>query len=158
MAAIAQRQGRDADATGWYQKVLEIEPRNTIAQSAITSVQMNAASSNLAANDLVGAESRIKNMLAQQPEAANLHAALGNLFAAQNQWASAQEAYFNASRFAPNNADYVFNLAVSLDQLGKPSLALTQYRHALDLLNNSGAASPDRAQLEARIQALEASK
>lgn len=158
MAAIAQRQGRDADATGWYQKVLEIEPRNTIAQSAITSVQMNAASSNLAATDLVGAESRIKNMLAQQPEAANLHAALGNLFAAQNQWASAQEAYFNASRFAPNNADYVFNLAVSLDQLGKPSLALAQYRHALDLLNNSGAASPDRAQLEARIQALEASK
>lgn len=158
MAAIAQRQGRDADATGWYQKVLEIEPRNTIAQSAITSVQMNAAGSNLAATDLVGAESRIKNMLAQQPEAANLHAALGNLFAAQNQWASAQEAYFNASRFAPNNADYVFNLAVSLDQLGKPNLALAQYQRALDLLNSTGAASPDRAQLEARIQALEASK
>jgi len=28
----------------------------------------------------------------------------------------------------------------------------------LDLLNNSGAASPDRAQLEARIQVLEAAK
>lgn len=156
MAAIAQRQGRDADANGWYQKVLEIEPRNAIAQSAIANAQMNAnlASSNSAGTDLVGTESRIKNMLAQHPEAANLHAALGNLFAAQNQWPLAQDAYFNASRFAPNSADYAFNLAVSLDQLGKSGLALAQYQRALDLLNSSGASSPDRAQLEARINAL----
>lgn len=147
MAAIAQRQGRDADAAGWYQKVLEIEPRNTIAQSAIISPQANA--------DVVGTESRIKNMLAQQPEAANLHAALGNLYAEQNQWASAQDAYFNASRFAPNSADYAFNLAISLDQLGKSNLALKQYQRALDLLNTSGASSPDRTQLEARIKALQ---
>src|SRR5450830_860179 len=92
MAAIAQRQGRDADAQGWYQKVLEIEPRNTIAQSAMISPQAHT--------DAVGTESRIKGMLAQQPEAANLHASLGNLYAEQGQWPSAQEAFFNASRFA----------------------------------------------------------
>ncbi|HYN54933.1 MAG TPA: tetratricopeptide repeat protein [Methylotenera sp.] len=147
MAAIAQRQGRDADAMGWYQKVLEIEPRNSIAQSAIVASQANA--------DVVGTESRIKNMLALQPDVANLHAALGNLYAEQNQWPLAQEAYFNASRFAPNNADYAFNLAISLDQLGKSTLALKQYQRALELLNKSGASSPDRAQLEARIQALQ---
>jgi Tfp pilus assembly protein PilF len=147
MAAIAQRQGRDADAQGWYQKVLEIEPRNSIAQTAIISPQANT--------DAIGTESRIKNMIAQQPEGANLHAALGNLYAEQNQWPSAQEAYFNASRLAPNNADYAFNLAISLDQMGKPSLALKQYQRALDLLNKSGAASPDRAQLEARIRELQ---
>ncbi len=147
MAAIAQRQGRDADAQGWYQKVLEIEPRNSIAQTAIVSPQANT--------DAIGTESRIKNMIAQQPEGANLHAALGNLYAEQNQWPSAQEAYFNASRLAPNNADYAFNLAVSLDQMGKPSLALMQYQRALDLLNKSGATSPDRAQLEARIRELQ---
>lgn len=150
MAAIAQRQGRDADAAGWYQKVLEIEPRNTIAQSAVAGSQVNA--------DAVGTESRIKNMLAQQPEAANLHAALGNLYADQKQWTMAQDAYFNASRFAPNSADYAFNLAISLDQLGKSNLALAQYQRALDLLNSSGASSPDRSQLEARINALQASK
>ncbi len=148
MAAIAQRQGRDADAMGWYQKVLEIEPKNTIAQSAIVRPQVNS--------DVVGAESRIKNLLAQQPEAANLHAALGNLYAEQNQWAAAQEAYFNASRFAPNSADYAFNLAISLDQLGKSGLALAQYQRALGLLDTTGAATPDRTQLEARIQALQA--
>ncbi|HSH54519.1 MAG TPA: hypothetical protein VK967_05765 [Methylotenera sp.] len=147
MAAIAQRQGRDADAAGWFQKVLEIEPRNTIAQSAMMNTQNSS--------DIVGTESRIKSMLVQQPEGANLHAALGNLYAEQNRWALAQDAYFNASRFAPNNADYAFNLAISLDQLGKSNLALKQYQRALDLLNQSGASSPDRVLLEARIQALQ---
>jgi Tfp pilus assembly protein PilF len=147
MAAIAQRQGRDTDAQGWYQKVLEIEPRNSIAQTAIVSPQANTGS--------VAAESRIKSMIAQQPDGANLYAALGNLYAEQSQWSSAQEAYFNASRLAPSNADYAFNLAISLDQMGKRSLALKQYQRSLDLLNESGGASPDRRQLEARIRELQ---
>lgn len=147
MAAIAQRQGRHADATGWFQKVLEIEPRNSIALSSIINSQTF--------NDTTASESRLKSMLASQPGGAHLHAALGNLYAEQNQWTLAQEAYFNASRFAPNNADYVFNLAISLDQLGKTNLALKQYQRALELLNQTGASSPDRGQLEARIQALQ---
>lgn len=157
MAAIALRQGRYADANGWYQKVLEIEPRNSTALSALANTQIgnDAAGPNAAGSDFAATESRIKNLLAQQPEAANLHAALGNLYAAQNQWLLAQPAYFNASRFAPNNADYAFNLAVSLDQLGKSELALAQYQRALSLLNNSAASKLDRAQLEARIQALQ---
>ncbi len=147
MAAIAQRQGRDADAAGWYQKVLDVEPQNMIAQSAMAAPQANT--------DIVSAESRIKSMLAQQPDAAHLHAALGNMYAEQSQWPSAQNAYFDASRFAPNNADYAFNLAISLDQMGKRNLALAQYLRALELLNQSGGTSPDRATLEARIQALQ---
>ncbi|WP_036301720.1 tetratricopeptide repeat protein [Methylotenera sp. L2L1] len=147
MAAIAQRQDRNMDAIGWYRKVTEIEPRNTIAQSAMADLEVNA--------DGVGAESKIKSMLARQPEAANLHAALGNLYAAQNQWASAQSAYFNASQYAPISADYAFNLAISLEHLGKPKLALVQYQRALELLNITGATSPDRAQLVARIRALQ---
>lgn len=155
MAAIAQRQGRDADATGWYQKVLEIEPKNTIALSAGAAMAGAGSTSPQANPDIVGTESRFKSMLAQQPDAANVHAALGNLYAEQSQWPSAQEAYFNASRLAPNNADYAFNLAISLDQMGKSGLALKQYQRALELLNKSGGASPDRAQLEARIRALQ---
>lgn len=147
MAAIAQRQARTMDAIGWYRKVTDIEPRNTIAQSALADLEANT--------DAVGAESKIKSLLARQPEAANLHAALGNLYAAQNQWAAAQAAYFSASQFAPISADYAFNLAISLEHLGKPKLALVQYQRALDLLNMTGAASPDRAQLEARIRALQ---
>lgn len=157
MAAIAARQSRQADASGWYQKVLEIEPRNSVALSAIANLEISreSAGAGAAAMDYAGSESRIKNMLAQQPDSANLHAALGNLYAAHNQWGLAQAAYFDACRYAPNSADYAFNLAVSLDQLGKSALALVQYQRALDLLNNSGTGRVDKAQLEARIKALQ---
>ena len=135
MAAIAARQGRNGDAMGWYGKVLEVDPRNNIAQAATASL--------LAQADPVSGESRIKNLLAQQPQAAHLHAALGNLYAEQNQWSSAQQAYFHAHQYDTNNADYAFNLAVSLDQLGKPALALQYYKTTLELLPKSGAGSID---------------
>lgn len=147
MAAIAFRQGRNNDAVGWYGKVLEVEPRNSVAQAAMISA--------LGQTDAVGSESRIKNLLAQQPEAAHLYAALGNLYAQQSQWPSAQQAYFQAHHFAPDNADYAFNLGVSLDQLNKSALALQYYKRALELLPKSGASAIDRVQLESRIVQLQ---
>lgn len=137
--------------------MLEIEPRNSFALSAIANLETSSDSARVGggAADYAASESRIKNMLAQQPDAANLHAALGNLYASRNQWSLAQAAYFDASRYAPNSTDYAFNLAVSLDQLGKSALALAQYQRALDLLNSSGAGRVDKAQLEARIKALQ---
>ncbi|HZV99676.1 MAG TPA: tetratricopeptide repeat protein [Methylophilaceae bacterium] len=147
MAAIALRQERKADAAGWYGKVLEIEPRNSIAQAAMISILGQA--------DPVASESRIKNLLAQQPDAAHLHEALGNLYAEQNQWPAAQQAYFQAYHFDSHNAQYAFNLAVSLDQLGKSVPALEYYKRALELSTKSGAQSIDRAQLESRISQLQ---
>ena len=35
LGAIASRQGREADANGWFGKVLEIDPRNNMAQAAL---------------------------------------------------------------------------------------------------------------------------
>jgi len=147
MAAIASRQGRNNDALGWYGKVLEVEPRNTVAQAAMVSVMDQA--------DPIGSESRIKNLLTQQPEAAHLHAALGNLYVEQNQWPLAQQAYFQALHFDANNAEYAFNLAVSLDHLGKTALALQYYKTTLELLPKSGASRIDRVQVESRIAQLQ---
>lgn len=146
MAAIAGHQNRNEDALGWYGKVLEVEPRNSVAQAAMIGLFSQA--------DPVGSESRIKSLLAQQPEAAHLHAALGAIYAEQSQWPAAQQAYFQAHHFAPDNADYAFNLAVSLDQLGKSALALQYYKQALELLPKSGG-DIDRAQLESRIAQLQ---
>ncbi|HSH73647.1 MAG TPA: hypothetical protein VK974_11380 [Methylophilaceae bacterium] len=147
MAAIAARQGRNNDAAGWYGKVLEVEPRNNVAQSAMVNVLSQA--------DPVSSESRIKNLIAQQPEAAHLYASLGNLYAEQNQWPSAQQAYFQAYHFDQNNAEYAFNLAVSLEQIGKSGLALPYYQRALLLLPANSASNIDRAQLETRIAKLQ---
>ena len=149
LGAIASRQGRDADANGWFGKVLELDPRNSMAQAALldSNLQSNQAQGNEANN-----ESRIKNMLAKQPDDANLHAALGNLYAEQNQWPAAQQAYFDAYSLN-GSADNAFNLAVSLDQMGKPKLALPYYQRALE--QASSTSSIDKAALEARIAAIQ---
>ncbi|BCM23836.1 tetratricopeptide repeat protein [Methyloradius palustris] len=146
MAAIAARQGRNDDAAGWYGKVLEVEPRNTVALSELAA--------NTSQADPVATESRIKNLIAQQPEAAYLREALGNLYADKGQWPAAQQAYFDAFHMDASNAEYAFNLAVSLDQLGKPNLALDYYKRALALIPATGS-NIDRAQLESRIKQLQ---
>lgn len=147
MAAIAQRQGRLQDAMGWYGKVLEVEPRNPIAQAAMVNAVGQA--------DPVTSESRIKNLLVQQPNSANLHAALGSLYTERGQWTAAQQSYFEAHRLEPGNPEYAFNLAISLDQLGKPSLALDYYKKTLELIQRNTTTSIDRHQLESRISQLQ---
>ena len=100
------------------------------------------------------AESRIKSMLAKSPNDAGLYAALGNLYADQNQWPAAQQAYFEAFRLN-ESAGNAFNLAVSLDQMGKPKLALPYYQQALQTVQQYGASGIDKAALEARIAAIQ---
>lgn len=145
MGAIAQHQGRPADANGWYGKVLEVEPRNNIAQAALIDSQPQG-------NELNN-ETHLKNMLAKQPDDANLQVALGNLYAEQNQWPAAQQAYFEAYRLHAS-ADNAFNLAVSLDHMEKPKLALPYYQRALALVQ-TGSNGIDKAALEARIAAIQ---
>ncbi len=144
LGAIASRQGRDADASAWFSKVLELDPRNSMAQAALLDNQPQGNEAN--------SETRIKNMLAKHPDDANLHVALGNLYAEQNQWPAAQQAYFDAYSLNAS-ADNAFNLAVSLDQMGKPKLALPYYRRALE--QASSTSNIDKAALEARITAIQ---
>ncbi len=145
LAAVAARQGKASDAANHYLRALELEPRNAAAQTGLISLSGQS--------DPMASESRLKNLLAQQPEAAFLHAALGSLYADQGQWTAAQQAYFQAFRFDAGNPEHAFNLAVSLDQMGKAELALTHYQKALDLLAMHGGRL-DRPQLEARIAQL----
>ncbi len=147
MAAIAARQGRNEDALGWYGKVLEVDPKNEIAQAAMITLSSES--------DPVTTESHLKSMLAEQPNSAFLYEKLGNLYAQQNQWLTAQAAYFQAFHYASSNPEYAFNLAVSLEQIGKPDLALTYYLQAKSLMPVSGVNGIDRNQLEERISILQ---
>lgn len=147
MAAIAARQSRQQDAIGWYQQVLQVEPRNGMAQAVLLELQGQA--------DPLSSETKIKNLISQQPQAAYLHAALGNHYAEQEQWALAQQSYFQAHHLDAANPEYVFNLAVSLDQLGKSSLALQYYQQTQDLLASGNSTAVNTAQLAARIRQLQ---
>jgi len=144
LGAIADRQGRLSDAQGWYQKVLELEPRNAIALAAFYDYQQ--ADENTVAH--------FKNLIANEPNNAHLHAGLGNLYAEQNQWPDAQQAYFEAYRLDPSSEN-TFNLAVALDQMGKPSLALPYYQQALALSNGQANNVIDTSILQQRISAIQ---
>lgn len=148
LAAVAGRQDNSDEAAGYYSRALELEPKNSVAQAGLIALLGQA--------DPVSAESRLKSLLAQQPDAAYLHAALGGIYAEQNQWPNAQQSYFQAFRLDPNSAEHAFNLGVSLDQMGKPELALDYYRRARDLLPGQGG-SLDRTGLDKRIEQLRSS-
>lgn len=143
LAAVAQAKGQTAEAIRLYQSALEISPRNPIAQAALIDT--------LGTTDAVAAESRIKSMIARDPSSF-LFYALGNLQAEQGRWSDAEQAYFNAHQREPGNADYAFNLAVSLDHLKQTDAAIRYYETALKLANP--ATRFDRAQAENRIRLL----
>ncbi len=145
LAAIDVRTQDFESAEQRYFKVLELDPRDPYALAGVVALRGPA--------DPVQAESRLKNLLALSPDSALLHYGLGNLYAVQARWSDAQAAYFKAFSGEPENADYAHNLAVSLDQLHQPKLALEYYRRALALAANR-AVGFNSALVEARVSEL----
>ena len=147
LAAIAQRQGRPADAEYFRQRALVANPSDPATQAAI----LNTPSAN---TDPHTAESRLKSLLSSQPESAPLNFALGNLYSRQGRWAEAQQVYFNAVAVDGDNPDYLFNLAVSLDHLRQPRLAAQHYRLALEAAAKRPAGF-DRDKIQKRLGELQ---
>jgi tetratricopeptide (TPR) repeat protein len=132
LAVIASQRGNAERAQALYLQVLESDPGNVTAQAALINMrgQSSAARS----------ESRLKTLIAKQPDSAALFFALGNLYAGQSRWSEAQQAYFQSYSLEPGNADHVFNVAVSLDQLRQKKLAVQYYRMALTAAETSPSA------------------
>jgi hypothetical protein len=145
LAAIDARSGRFDAAESRYVRLLELDPRDAQAVAGLAAIR--------APIDPVASESRLKNLLASQPEASYLYFTLGNLYAQQSNWSEAQAAYFKAFAADPENADYAFNLAVSLDQLRQRKSALDYYQRALALADKRPGGF-DRAQAQARVREL----
>jgi tetratricopeptide (TPR) repeat protein len=132
LAALDVRSGRLELAEAAYLRLLQIDPRDAHAQAGLISLRTGRV-------DPVAAESRVKSMLADNPSAHVLYFTLGNQFAQQGRWAEAQAEYFKAFAAEPDNPDFAYNLAVSLDHLRQPQLALQYYQRALELAKVRGA-------------------
>ena len=145
--ATAQQQGDPDLASRNFYQVLQVDPSNTIAQGALVNLLGRA--------DPQAAESRLNFLIAKEPSAF-LYFSLGNLYADQGNWPSAQTSYFQAHHLQPDNPDYAFNLAVSLEHLSQPKLALGFYRQALELARQAGRANFDSAGVQDRILRLAA--
>ena len=147
LAAIAQHQGRPGDAERLNQQALVANPGDGAVQAA-------ALSGAAAGADPQTTESRLKTLLAAQPESAQLNFALGNLYSRQKRWPEAQQVYFNAVAADADHPDYLFNLAVSLDHLRQNRPAAQHYRLALEAANKRPAAF-DREQVARRLNELQ---
>lgn len=146
LAAIGLREGRPEAAEAYYLRILEADPKDSAAQAGLIGLRGQV--------DPTQSESRLKNLLAGQPDSPTLNFALGNLYAQQGRWNDAQQAYFRAFAGDGENPDYQFNLAISLDQLRQPKLALQYYQGALAAAAQRPAAF-DRKQVAARISELQ---
>ena len=145
LAAIAAQEGNTDEATRHYLRILELDPRHALAQSGLIAILGRA--------DPLAAETRLKQLIAREP-APFLYFTLGNLYADQSLWAQAQQAYFQAYHLEPTNPDYAYNLAVGLEHLGQPRLALDLYRRAVQLASTRGRAHFSLPQAQERITRL----
>ena len=143
LAAIETRNGRFEAAEAQYLRLLQVDPRDSHAQAGLVALRS-------ARLDPLASESRVKSMLAQDPGSHVLNFTLGNQFAQQGRWAEAQQEYFKAYAGDPENADFAYNLAVSLDHLRQRRLARDYYVRAAALADKRGAGfDPASARLRA---------
>lgn len=145
LAAISLSRDRVEDAEELYFRILEADPKDNAAQAGLIGLRGQV--------DPTQSESRLKNLLAGQPDSPTLNFALGNLYARQGRWNDAQQAYFRAYTADSENPDYQFNLAVSLEQLRQPRLALQYYQGALAAAAQRPAAF-DKNQVAGRVSEL----
>jgi hypothetical protein len=98
LAAIATRQGQTERAQQiCICRCSKSDPGDVTAQAALINLRGQSDSGQ--------SESRLKTLLASQPDSSSLHFALGNLYARQGRWSEAQQAYFQAYALEPDNAD-----------------------------------------------------
>ncbi len=146
VATIAAKHGDSETAAKHYMKVLELDSRNAAAQAGMLSMFGGA--------DPLAAETRLKQLIARDPSPF-LYFALGNIYADQQRWPDAQQAYFEAHHLQPDNPDYAYNLAVGLDHIGQLKLALEFYRRAVQLAETNGRANFNPTAAEERVSKIQ---
>lgn len=128
LALVAVATGRYQLAVATYLKILEYYPNDPVAVADMTNLH------GVSGDNFYEIESALKKVIGKHPEwDSRLYFALGNLYAGAERWTDAQKSYFNAYSGEQTNPDYAYNLAVVLDYLNKPALALAYYREALEL-------------------------
>jgi Tfp pilus assembly protein PilF len=156
LAAIALQQGRVAQAQHYYQQILQSYPQDSLAQAGLIS-SLGERSPDASVSQLKTMLSQLSPKAENLPQVAYLQFTLGNVYARQQAWTEAQQAYFEAYRTEPR-ADYAYNLAISLDQLHQYPAAANYYQQALQLGQSREKSGFDRQAAAQRLQELTASR
>ena len=174
----AYKTGDDSLAMTRYNQVLKVDPRNRNALLARAAINVQNGNSNAAIKDYqtlllhnpkdsvamtsliavanlspLETESQLKLMIRDEPDSPYLNFALANAYGAQNSWQEAQGYYFKALENNPQDPNYAYNLAVSLEHIAQPVAALSYYQRALDNINH-GLATFNREIVNQRMETL----
>jgi Tfp pilus assembly protein PilF len=144
-AAINIQNGDVDAAIRDYRELLLQNPKDSLAIASLLAVSSYSP---------LETESQLKLMLYDEPDSPFLNFALANAYGAQNRWHEAQQYYFKALQTNPQDPNYAYNLAVSLEHVSQPTSAVTYYRRALDNFE-SGLATFDRDIVIQRLERLE---
>ena len=149
LANIEVHEGSKQNAITLYEKVLAKEQTNVVAQLGLLQIYSNKAP--------LAKQQILEELSSKHPKNISVLKALGQSLSAQSKWAKAQEIYFKGYSLQPNSVFFTYNLAVSLDQLGKGSAASSYYEKAINL--NKNASDPvDITAIENRLQELRGAK
>jgi len=147
IAAVYSQTGRTAAALSTYEKLLSVDPSNANAISGILTIHARDSESD--------SESELKYLIQQYPDADPLHYALGSLFVSQARWPDAKQAFLAAHKIAPDNSNYSYSVAVSMENIGRNNAAKSFYEVAL---TSAGPDSKfDRSAVKARLVTLNSS-
>ncbi|WP_288842167.1 lipopolysaccharide assembly protein LapB [uncultured Deefgea sp.] len=135
LAAIAQIRGDAPRAHSLYRHILQQHPDDAAAKQALLALPQAVTEQDILQLEQSGqADPQI----------------LAQFYASEQRWSQAQAQFFIVYSQYPS-ATAAFNLAVSLDHLQQPTLALQYYRQALQ-----GVGAFDRSAVQQRIAALSA--
>jgi tetratricopeptide (TPR) repeat protein len=152
LGVIYTEMGETETALGYYEKALEVEPGDPVAIRSLAGhyqekadelktklaaagsdaaqdslqAQMMAALSKAAVYYENGVENSTDNSIEFQRQ-------LGNMWYSHKVWDKAVPVYRDLLQTDPENLNYNFSLAVSLDRTGKKAESLEYYRNVLDI-------------------------
>lgn len=125
LAVIAHASNQREPAMDAYRRVLRLEPQNATALAGVNSLGSSVGEPQQ--------ESRLRELLARSPQEADLNHALALVLSSEQRWSEAQPLFFKAHTLAPQEPQFAYNLAVTLDHLRKSGLAAQYYQIALGL-------------------------
>jgi len=123
LAAALQKSAGPEEWIPVYEKLLALNPNDAVAASVLLAHQVRGNPQREI--------TQLKVLLQKYPEVAVIHHALGLLAGEHGHWAEARLAFLNAHRLAPGDANYSFNVAVSMQHLGQYVPARSYYQLAL---------------------------
>jgi tetratricopeptide (TPR) repeat protein/SAM-dependent methyltransferase len=131
MAFALHQAGELARARGFYERIIEQDPRHADALHFLGLACFQGGERQRAAE-------LIRRAIEQKPNIAPYHDNLGSVLESAGELDEALEAYRQAARLAGEDPERAFNMGVVLERSGRRAEAEAAYRSAIDLASDDG--------------------